>query len=201
MKRFVITGLALLTLVGAGCGTAAPAPRVQGPPPTPPEHIPTPTSVKPLGRLPTEASLAVLSDDARANLLNAYMKTNEGSETVAASMNAPAGKTSASGSFHDVRHKVSGSAKVVVEDGKAKLVLSDDFKTEWGPDLRVVVSTNADPKTSEDLHSGTYAELGRLRGTKGMQVYDLGAVKPEDIKSVTIYCKPFKVVFGTAEMK
>ena len=203
MKRLMIVTCLALTALGAGCNSTDRTAALQqkGPPPAAPDHVPLPTPVKPLGQLPAEATINRSSDEDRVKALETYFQGNSGAAVAADAVSVPAGSVSASGSFHDVHHKVSGSAKIIGTGNKAKLVLSNDFSTEWGPDLRVVVSGNADPKTAGDVHEGAYADLGPIQGTSGAQVFDLSGVNVADIKSISIYCKPFMVVFGSAPVK
>ena len=67
----------------------------------------------------------------------------------------------------------------------------EDFSVTNGPDLRVIlVGTD-----------GSHYELDKLKGNIGNQNYtipddlDLG-----DYEAVLIYCKPFSVVFSTADL-
>ena len=47
-----------------------------------------------------------------------------------------------------------------------------------------------------------YVDLGKLKGNKGNQNYEI----PDDVdiasmRSVTIYCKPFQVIFSVAPLQ
>jgi hypothetical protein len=97
------------------------------------------------------------------------------------------------GSFVDVVHKVSGSAKIYSTDGTRTLVL-DPFSTENGPDLYVYLAN--DPKATK------FSSLGKLKSTTGKQSYEIGAtVMLDDFSFVIIWCQDFSVNFGQAELK
>ncbi|MEU8660981.1 DM13 domain-containing protein [Actinoplanes philippinensis] len=110
----------------------------------------------------------------------------------------------AEGAFVTHEHDTSGTARMVRNpDGSHQLELAG-LDTSDGPDLRVWLSDQpvrtgvAGWKVFDD---GKYAELGRLKGNHGDQVYRLGAdVDPESFRSVTIWCKRFAVSFGAASL-
>ncbi|PIT86060.1 MAG: hypothetical protein COU33_05240 [Candidatus Magasanikbacteria bacterium CG10_big_fil_rev_8_21_14_0_10_43_6] len=105
-----------------------------------------------------------------------------------------------SGMFVAVAHDGSGRAHVVDLGGDKGTVLRiEDLDILNGPDLRVVLSSNTGVQSSDEL--GDYVELGKLRGNKGSQNYALPAgLDIASVKSVIIYCKPFHVVFNTADL-
>ena len=104
------------------------------------------------------------------------------------------------GSFSDVAHEGSGEASLIpLSDIEYALRLTD-LDVLNGPDLRVLLSPNENVRGSGDL--GEYIELGKLKGNKGNQNYEI----PEGtdltkFQSMVIYCKPFHVVFATAELQ
>ena len=101
----------------------------------------------------------------------------------------------------DRSHWASGTATVVQtahSDGLS-VIFEDGFKSAAGPDLRVVLSPNANPKRGKDL--GEYTELGLLRETAGAQSYEIPAdVSADAIGSVVIYCKKFDFIFSIATL-
>lgn len=81
-------------------------------------------------------------------------------------------------------HSVTGKARIVKNEDRYQIVLSEDFTVTPGPYLVVRVGGK---------------EIGKLQSTKGAQVYDL----PSDFSltqatDVNIFCKPFQVVFAIA---
>lgn len=111
----------------------------------------------------------------------------------------------ARGSFVTHEHDTRGEARVVRDpDGAHQLELIG-LDTSDGPDLRVWLSDQqvrtgtAGWRVFDD---GAYAELGRLKGNQGDQVYRIAAgIDPGAFRSVSIWCKRFSVSFGAAELK
>jgi len=97
-------------------------------------------------------------------------------------------------------HLGSGNAGVYELADGSRILRLEDFSVTNGPDLRVVLSVHPAPENSGQL--GEFIELGKLKGNKGNQNYDIPTdVDLSKIKSVVIYCKPFRVVFATANIK
>ena len=109
------------------------------------------------------------------------------------------GKTLKSGSFEGKAHPTMGTAKIIKKDGQKVLVISDDFKSDRGPRLKVILSSNPNPTNSKEVHEGDYIDVGKLKSTKGTQTYHIE--KDGDYNSVIIYCQPFKVIFGIAQLQ
>jgi hypothetical protein len=110
----------------------------------------------------------------------------------------------AEGSFVTHEHDTSGTARMVRNpDGSHQLELAG-LNTSDGPDLRVWLSdqeVEAGVAGWKVFDDGEYAELGRLKGNQGDQVYRLGAdVDPAAFRSVSIWCKRFSVSFGAATL-
>ncbi len=110
----------------------------------------------------------------------------------------------AEGRFITHEHDTSGTARLVRNpDGSHQLEIAG-LATSDGPDLRVWLS-DQEVRTGTAgwrvFDDGRYAELGRLKGNRGDQVYRLGAgVDPAAFRSVSIWCKRFAVSFGAAEL-
>ena len=104
-----------------------------------------------------------------------------------------------SGSFVGVDHPTQGQAKIIEEDGIKYLEIAQNFQTDRGPDLKVILhnSSTVDTKVQE----GEYLSLGALRSPKGSQRYQL----PNDIdlsqyQSVAIWCEEYNITFGYASL-
>lgn len=121
---------------------------------------------------------------------------------------APAAPTGpaviAEGTFVTHEHSTRGTARMVRNpDGSHQLELAG-LDTSDGPDLRVWLS---DQKVRSGVagwrvfDDGEYAELGKLKGNHGDQVYRLEpGVDPAAYRSVSIWCKRFAVSFGAAPL-
>jgi len=96
------------------------------------------------------------------------------------------------------RYTVKGTAEIYKDSQGEKVVLSTNFSTSSGPDLKVYLSK--DPKGNST--SGNFLDLGKIQKFSGTQTYRLpkGATSTP-YKSVVIWCKTFSVNFGYATLK
>jgi hypothetical protein len=111
----------------------------------------------------------------------------------------------AAGAFITHEHETSGEVQVIeLADGRRQLVLRK-LATSDGPDLRVWLTDQPVREGTAGwrvFDDGKWVELGKLKGNRGNQVYDI----PKDVdlakyRSVTIWCKRFSVSFGAAALK
>ena len=108
----------------------------------------------------------------------------------------------ASGSFYNVVHEGKGKATIYKLGADAKYVLRlEDFQVLNGPDLHVwLVPVDPVPNSIGTEIEG-YVDLGKLKGNIGNQNYDLPAnLDLKAIKSVVIWCQPFRVPFIAAPL-
>jgi Electron transfer DM13 len=110
----------------------------------------------------------------------------------------------ASGALVSHEHQTSGTVELVMVPGGRYQVILRELSTSDGPDLRVwltdqeVLEGEAAWKLFDD---GKWVELGPLKGTHGLQVYDVPqGTDVSQFKSVTIWCKRFSVSFGAAPL-
>jgi hypothetical protein len=109
----------------------------------------------------------------------------------------------ATGQFIDADnfHKGSGEVRVYQVTEEERIVRFEDFSVTNGPDLRVFLTKHENPTNRDEVDEG-YIELGKLKGNKGNQNYEIPAdVDLSLYKGVVIYCKPFHVVFSKASLK
>jgi len=91
--------------------------------------------------------------------------------------------------IHDAR----GTAKVLERTGGGQVLRLEDFFATNGPELHVYLST--------DTTDGDHVDLGILKGNRGSQNYDIPAGTDLTVHdNVLIWCKPFGVLFGSAEL-
>lgn len=127
------------------------------------------------------------------------------SEAIAAEPTAePAPAVSArQGAFGAGEGSYAGTGTAVLssdENGNYQVVLSDDFSTNSGPDLFVILSPAANPTSGSAV--GDYLKLGELQSITGGQTYALPAgADPQAYQSVVIYCEDFSVVFSAAPLQ
>ncbi|WP_327418631.1 DM13 domain-containing protein [Streptomyces sp. NBC_01233] len=122
-----------------------------------------------------------------------------------AAPSAPAGpQTLAQGVLISHEHTTTGTAKLIrLPDGSRTLRL-ENLDTSNGPDLRVWL-TDAPVKEGTAgwtvFDDGKHVSLGKLKGNKGDQNYEIPAdVNLADYSSVTIWCDRFDVSFGAAAL-
>ena len=109
------------------------------------------------------------------------------------------------GQFQDADgfHKGSGTATIYQAPDGSLLLRLEDFKVTNGPELHVVLSPYGGPQEAGGrLQSPGWIDLGKLKGNIGNQNYTI----PDDVdigihNSVTIWCKPFNVIFSVAVLE
>ena len=111
-------------------------------------------------------------------------------------------KVLAKGEFHKADKAGSGTVTLYqLADGKRVLRLTD-FSVDNGPDLHVRLIAADDAKDTASVAKADHVELGKLKGNKGNQNYDLP--ENEDLskyKVVSIWCNRFSVNFAAAPLK
>lgn len=114
------------------------------------------------------------------------------------SAGTPGASVIASGSFVEVEHAGEGTATVVTrEDGTTWLTLTG-FSTDPGPDLLVYLTTD-DPAVDGEI--GEFVDLGRLKGNKGDQQYQIPAgTDLSQFAHAVVWCRAFDVAFVTAAL-
>ncbi len=69
------------------------------------------------------------------------------------------------------------------------------------PDLRVILSPNANPESSSEVFEAGFIEVSKLKGNNGNQSYPLPVGNDMvTFNSVVIYWKSFRVVFAVAPL-
>jgi hypothetical protein len=96
------------------------------------------------------------------------------------------------GTFSGTSYDVKGKALLIKVDEKYVLRL-EDFESESGPGLYVYLSTSLD--------DDDFIDLGKLKATKGNINYDVPSDTDfEKYNKVLIWCEPFGVLFGSANL-
>lgn len=137
--------------------------------------------------------------EAEATMEDAASQNTVASEEMTAEMEEASTVALKTGEFRDEDrfHQGSGNATIYnLADGKRFLRL-EDLDVTNGPDLFVLLMT--DPE-GRDKSQG-YVDLGRLKGNRGNQNYEItGDVNIDDYNAVMIYCRAFSVIFSTAPL-
>lgn len=100
-----------------------------------------------------------------------------------------------SGAFRSGEHRTTGTAALLRRPSGAAVVTLTDLDTSPGPDLRVHLAAGPAGGVGGGL------DLGRLRGNRGTQQYEVPA--GTDLRrygAVVIWCRAFTVAFGTAPL-
>ncbi len=110
----------------------------------------------------------------------------------------PVGGASRTGTFSgNMGYSVAGTATLQQSGASLKLVLGSNFQSSNGPQLGVYLAKTA----SGGLNSQNSLKLANLLSNSGMQEYNVPAgVGLSDYDYVVIYCTPFNVRFGTAQL-
>jgi hypothetical protein len=104
------------------------------------------------------------------------------------------------GQFQSVEHPTQGNVRITIDAKKQRfLVLQENFKTDPGPDLFVILHRSA--QSPKDYAPKNYVIMGRLQKVNGTQQYRIpGSVQLADYKSVVIWCRQFNATFGYAPL-
>ncbi len=99
------------------------------------------------------------------------------------------------GAVQPTSHSAKGTARVVkLASGGRTLTLSDGFEVDPGPEIRVYLATDASAQTFKDL--------GKLKGSKGDQRYDIpDGLDLDAYDTVVLYCLPFTVSVAKADLR
>lgn len=98
------------------------------------------------------------------------------------------------------RYTVSGTATVYELEDTSRTLRLEDFASTNGPSLFVYL-TAADADEPDGELDADHVDLGALRGNVGNQNYQVPAdVDLEVYDTVVIWCRPFSVAFGAADL-
>ncbi|MBI2887654.1 MAG: DM13 domain-containing protein [Chloroflexi bacterium] len=145
--------------------------------------------------------VGVSREQAEREMAEAARKDATMAEAMPGSASPPA--VVAAGSFRDGDsvHKGEGKATVYRASDGGHLLRFEGFKVTNGPDLHVLLAGSPDPKNHQDLESGGYVDVAKLKGNVGNQNYPLPReLDPSRYRSVVVYCVPFRVVFSAATL-
>jgi hypothetical protein len=139
-------------------------------------------------------------------------RVNEPPPTAAAT---PSGETSraaapqilAAGEFISHEHTTTGTVQVLRLADERLVLRLEDLDTSNGPDLKVWLTDAPVLEGREGwkvFDEGAYVSLGKLKGNKGSQNYDLPADTPltdlTALTSVSVWCERFGISFGAAAL-
>ncbi len=116
---------------------------------------------------------------------------------------ARAAEKLSTGAFRDQDrfHLGSGEAALYLQPTGEYLLRLENFSVTNGPDLHLLLSTHADPNSGSEVKDDGYIDLGKLKGNRGSQNYEIpDGVDATQYRSVVVYCKPFHVIFSVAPL-
>jgi Electron transfer DM13 len=94
---------------------------------------------------------------------------------------------------NDGIHNAEGKAKILTLTDGSQIIRLEDFKSTNGPDVHLYLS--------DDKQASNFIDLGRLKANIGNQNYPIPANTDfNKYKYVLIWCQPFSVLFGSAQL-
>ena len=103
------------------------------------------------------------------------------------------------GSFRSLDHEGSGKASIIDVGGRF-VIRFEDLNVENGPDLHVYLS-KAPGDAKESAFDDDFVNVGKLKGNKGNQNYDVPAgVDVAAYPSGVVWCKRFSSGFAVAPL-
>ncbi|MEM9374256.1 MAG: DM13 domain-containing protein [Planctomycetota bacterium] len=120
---------------------------------------------------------------------------------IAAFENLETGVTHGGSMWIKKANKVTGTYRIEQREDGRYLVLSDDFSTRSGPDLKVVLSpTSAEKVKGRTALTGS-VNLGLLRSNSGSQAFRIpDSVDLSRYSSVLIHCEQFTKLWAAAPL-
>lgn len=103
------------------------------------------------------------------------------------------------GQFVSVEHPTSGQVKIIEEDGARYLEIGEDFQSDRGPALEIILHESN--TVGLQIEEGSYVSLGELKSFNGAQRYLIpDAIDLEQYQSVAVWCQEFNATFGYAPL-
>lgn len=94
---------------------------------------------------------------------------------------------------NDGIHNAEGKAKILTLTDGSQIIRLEDFRSTNGPDVHLYLS--------DDKQASDFIDLGRLKANIGNQNYPIPANTDfNKYKYVLIWCQPFSVLFGSAQL-
>ncbi len=116
--------------------------------------------------------------------------------TMDISINTEENKNILVGDFMGVNdgiHNAEGKAKILTLSDGSQILRLEDFRSTNGPDVHLYLST--------DKQASDFIDLGRLKANNGNQNYKIPTNTDfNKYKYVLIWCQPFSVLFGSAQL-
>ncbi len=107
----------------------------------------------------------------------------------------------ATGKFHPVAHKGSGTATIFQMPGGSRVLRLVNFQTGEGNNLQVCLVAAADCPDNETVERAGFVPLGSLQHSEGAQSFEIPSELDLDrYRAVTIWNPKYRVNFTTAPL-
>ena len=117
--------------------------------------------------------------------------------TLAVAFSTQAFALSGKGWFKKKAHKIKGTWRLEIIDGHQTITFNRYFKTEDGPDLKIILSKERIHKLDKSPNLKDAYVLEPLTSNKGMQIYKVPLlVEFEQYESVLIYSEALNILWG-----
>lgn len=152
---------------------------------------------------PTPPQTAVPSSSEKIATQDPAPDSNTVEETSISQQNS---QLTVTGTFVAGEHPTTGTVRIVEENGQQYVELGEDFQTDSGPDLVVILHQSNDviggsAPPAYGIEEGSYVTLAPLQAVNGIQRYGIPAtVELADYGSVAIWCRQFNATFGAASL-
>ncbi|MEM7727430.1 MAG: DM13 domain-containing protein [Cyanobacteria bacterium P01_A01_bin.45] len=141
---------------------------------------------------------AILSVGCNEQISEQQNNPSPDNNTVATSVS---GNVIQSGSFQKAEYSIQGSVKVISDNGKNYLEFDQNFQTDSGPDLLVILHRDAS-LPNKGIQEQDYVNIAPLKSTNGTQRYEVPTnVDLTNFKSVAVWCRKFNTTFGFAPLQ
>ncbi|MCS1350566.1 DM13 domain-containing protein [Mechercharimyces sp. CAU 1602] len=102
----------------------------------------------------------------------------------------------------DRSHDGKGKATIYQLANGKRMLRFTQFETDNGPDVKIYLVALPEIKKSTDISKDNYISLGKMKGNKGDQNYEIpDHVDLDKFRSVSIWCERFSVNFASASLK
>lgn len=105
------------------------------------------------------------------------------------------------GEFHSVAHKGSGKARLVVVQGRTRLLRLLDLKTYPGTDLEICLAALPDAEDNDMVRGAGIVCLGSYDGKTAFGAYPVpDTVDLDQYRAVVVWSPSYRVNFTTAPL-
>ena len=116
-------------------------------------------------------------------------------------LNLSSAQVISSGEWVGKNYQVEGKYFIMKSESGYKLILSSDFSTNRGPDLKIFLS-ELPPEKVNDFNADEGFKLSELQSNRGSQEYLFPPnFNPADYSTIMIHCEKFSKLWGIAKVE